>query len=248
MNKDILQHYHGREQLIKKLDDLVSNYQKNGISIVSDFLDPTSQEVVSKYLTNVDYYLYGGYENAIRKVLVIGNDICKDESISCLKAKFNSHFNLLDNRDIKGAVYNLGIDVDKIGDFWVDNDNIFLYCRNELSNYLIENFDKISRCSLHFEKVAHQQQEFKFDNFSVTVSSLRLDSVVSAIIRKSREKAKDRINNGLVNVNYQLIDECDRLCHNNDVISLKKIGRYRIKDIQNNKKSGKIILSIDKYR
>lgn len=248
VNNDILQHYHGYEQLLKKIDEYTSIYQKNGISQITNFIDPASQEVVSRYLTSDDYYLYGGYQQAIRKVLVIGKDKKPEEVITCLMATFNTRFNSLDNRDVKGAVYNLGIDTDKIGDFWVDDDKIYIYCRNELADYLVDYFDQIGRCSVKFEKVAHQAQQFKFESFTTTISSLRLDSVVSAIMRKSREKAKIKINSGEVNVNFHEVDDCDHLCNNDDVISLKKIGRYRIKDIQINKKSGKIILSIDKYR
>ena len=87
----------------------------------------------------------------------------------------------------------------------------------------------------------------KFEEYKYIVSSDRLDSVVSALIRKSREKAKDFINAGFVNVNYQTIEDFTYLCNNNDILSLRTHGRYRIIDIEKNKKSGKIIIKVKKF-
>ncbi len=248
MNNEIFQHFHGYELLLKKIDNLIFNYQNYCQETVSDFYNPDALEVIQRYLSeSCDYHFFGGYAQAIRKVLIIGNDINDREVLTCLEADFNRRFNILDNRDVKGAVYNLGIDIGKIGDFWVEDEKIFLYCRNEIADYLIDNFKQIGKCNISFRRVEFHKQTFKFDNFNVTVNSTRLDSIVGAIIHKSREKSKERINAGLVNVNFRQIDQCDYLCKAEDVLSIKKVGRYRIKDIQKNIKSGKIILSIDKY-
>lgn len=248
MNKNIFQHFHGYELLIKKAEKLLQYYQVTGCDIISDFYNPDEIEVLQKYFgDSCNYIIFGGYKNAIRNVLIFGEKKTLSQSICCLNAKFNQQFNKLDNRDIKGAVYNLGIDVDKIGDFWVEENNIYLYCKNEVAEYLINNFKQIGRCHVDFVHIEFKEQIFKFETSTIISASLRLDSIVASIIRKSREKSKERIVSGLVNVNYHLIEQCDYICKINDIISLKKIGRYIIKDIQINKKSGKIILSIDKY-
>lgn len=248
MNNNIFQHFHGYELLIKKAEKLLQYYQVTGCDAISDFYNPDEIEVLKKYFgDNYKYIFFGGYQQAVRKVVIFGDNISLSQSICCLTAKFNQQFNKLDNRDIKGAVYNLGIDVNKIGDFWVEENNIYLYCKNEISDYLINNFKQIGRCHVSFTYIDFKEQNFKFETSTIISSSLRLDSIVASIIRKSREKSKERIVSGLVNVNYHLIEQCDYICEINDIISLKKIGRYRIKDIQINKKSGKIILSIDKY-
>lgn len=248
MNKNIFQHFHGYELLIKKAEKLLQYYQVTGWEAISDFYNPDEIEVLKKYFGDrCNYIIFGGYQNAIRKVLIFGDKTILSQSICCLTAKFNQQFNKLDNRDIKGAVYNLGIDVDKIGDFWLEENNIYLYCKNEIAEYLINNFKQIGRCHVNFAHSEFKEQNFKFETSTIISTSLRLDSIVASIIRKSREKSKDRIVSGLVNVNYHRIEQCDYICKINDIISLKKIGRYIIKDIQINKKSGKIILSIDKY-
>ena len=87
-----------------------------------------------------------------------------------------------------------------------------------------------------------------FDSFNIICPNTRLDKIVSCIIRKSREAAKNKILSQDVNVNFKTIDQNDYNCQLNDIISIKKVGRFKIKDIQTNPKSGKIILSIDKYR
>lgn len=249
MNSDILQHYQGYQLLVKKLQQAIDKYQKYYYPIEFDFYNPDSIEIIKKYLGNsVDYAFCGGYNEAIRKMLIIGEAINQQDYIVCLKAKYNSNFCDIDNRDVKGALYNLGIDINKTGDFFVQDNHIYLYCKKDISYWLIDNFKKIANISVNFTNCEFVAQQFNFDTFRITSVNTRLDKIVSCLIKKSREVAKEKINSQDVNVNFRTITQSDYNCQCDDVISIKKIGRFKIKDIQTNPKSGKIVLSIDKYR
>ncbi|MGN1399739.1 MAG: YlmH/Sll1252 family protein [Erysipelotrichaceae bacterium] len=249
MNNEILQHYQGYQLLIKQLQQGIDRYEKFYYPIEFDFYNPDSIEVIRRFLSDrVPYDFYGGYNGAIRKMLVIGQDCKQDDYLVCLAAKFNRNFCQIDNRDVKGALYNLGIDIAKTGDFFVQDSQIYLYCKKDISFWLINNFQKIANLKVDFQPVDFVEQSFNYDNFKVNVSSLRLDTVVSSIVRKSRQLAKEMINSGNVNVNFRNICQIDHICGCNDIISVKKYGRFKINDIQYNPKSGRIILSIDKYR
>ena len=249
MNNDIFQHYQGYQLLIKRLQQATDKYHKYYYPIEFDFYNPDSIEIIKKFLGNsVAYSFYGGYKEATRKMIVIGEDLDQKDYIECLAAKYNSNFSNIDNRDVKGALYNLGIDIDKTGDFFVQDNHIYLYCKKDISLWLIDNFKKIANLSVNFSSCQFVDQKFMFDSFNIICPNTRLDKIVSCIIRKSREIAKNKILSQDVNVNFKTINQNDYNCQLNDIISIKKVGRFKIKDIQTNPKSGKIILSIDKYR
>lgn len=248
LNSNILQHYKGYELLIKKLDEAVYRYHKSYINVAFDFLAPDEIRVAESYLSDkVPYLIDGGYQDALRKVLIIGEDIEPSDYFVCLRAKFNEKFNKLTHRDVKGAVYNSGFEPEKFGDYWIENGYIYLYVVSELSDYICLSFHQISHCTVHFEQCENQAQVFKFEYSKVNVSSLRLDKITSAIVRKSREKAQALIESSMVNVNYKTIEDCAFMCNNYDILSLRGFGRFQIEEIEQNRRSGNYIVTVKKF-
>ena len=245
----ILQHYQGYEELIRRLEESIKRFEKTGVNIAFGFLGIDAQKVAVSYLADqVPYKLIGGYDEAIKKRLVIGEDIDETDFVSCLKASYNTKFNNLTHRDLLGSVYALGFEIEKFGDMWVRDGQMYLYCVNEISAYIIENLTRVGHCNTHFNEIEYAAQQFEFETYHTVCSSLRLDSIVSSVIRKSREKAKEMIVSGRVNVNYKTIEECDFVCNNNDILSIRLIGRFQIDNIDRNPRSGKYLLSIKKFK
>jgi len=248
LNSNVLQHYKGYELLIKKLDEAIYRYNRSYVNIGFDFLAPDEIRVAQSYLSDqVPFVLSGGYNDALRKMLIIGEDIELDQYFVCLRAKFNEKFNKLTHRDVKGAVYNSGFEPEKFGDYWIENGYIYLYVVSELSDYICMSFNQISHCTIQFETTDYHSQIFQFDYSKINVSSLRLDKITSAIIHKSREKAQGFIMSSMVNVNYKTIEDCAFLCDNYDILSLRGFGRYQIEEIEQNKRSGNYIVTVKRF-
>ncbi len=249
MNNNILQHFQGYELLIKTLDNGVEKFKRKGIPMVYGFVGLDSARIIEKYLGNdVEYILFGGYDRAFSRFLAIGEDLDPADYITCLKAHFNPRYNKLTHRDVLGAVYNLGIDDRQFGDLWVEEDAIYLYVSREMASYFINNLTRVARCSIQFEELDYfPEQIFRFRDFNITVSSYRLDKVLSAIIRKSREKAQNYIRGSLVNVNYQTIEDCDYLCNNGDIVSVRGTGRFIIANTVAVTKSGNTVVLVRQF-
>ncbi len=249
MNNNLNQHYHGYELLIKQLDEGMYRYEKSYIPIVFGFMGFDSIQVVNKYLgNNTSYQLFGGYDEAFSKLLVIGEDLVESDYVCCLKASFNTKYHHLTHRDVLGAVYNLGIDKDRYGDMWVEDGNIYLYTTIEMSYFIKDNLTQIGKAHVSFEQLDYMPvQTFKYASRNATISSYRLDKVLAAIIKKSREKAQEMIKHGLINVNFRTIEECDFLCNNGDIISVRGIGRFKIGDEIAVTKAGNVIVEIKQY-
>ena len=87
--------------------------------------------------------------------------------------------------------------------------------------------------------------EFEINSF--TVSSLRLDSIISKITKKSRNIASEMINNDLVKVNHLISNKNTKIMNEEDIISIRKYGRFLIIDTKKTSKKGKIVVKFGKY-
>lgn len=246
-SEQLLQHYKGFEGLIRKLQQITDKYEKKvrlplWVSVIAEKLKPSGQCYLIEFPM-----IFGGYQQAQRQMCLIGENFDFKDYICCLSASYNRKFNSLSHRDIKGAIYNSGIELNRFGDMWVDDDRIYFYCCKDISQFLQNNLNKVGNCTVRFQEVEFQSQTYSFEEYRFSLSSLRLDKVVSALIRKSRQKAQDFIYAGFVNVNYLTIEDFTYLCNNNDILSLKTHGRYQIIDIEKNRKSGKIIIKVKKF-
>ena len=249
MNNNVFQHFQGYELLIKTLEEGVRRYRRNGIPYVYGFVGLDVCNVVTKYLGNeVEYLLDGGYDKAFSKYLVIGEDLDPADYITCLKAPFNPEYNSISHRDVLGAVYSLGIDESQFGDVWVEDDAIYLYCDKNMASFIMNNLTQIKRARVQLSELDHlPRQIFRFREFQITVSSMRLDTVLSSIIRKSREKARKMIHGSLVSVNYQTIEDCDHLCNNSDILSVRGVGRFMIGETVTKTRSGNMIIKARQF-
>lgn len=247
-SEQLLQHYKGFEGLIRKLQQITDKYEKKGEVTALGFCNSGEIKTIRSVLSDrIPYDFFGGYQQAQRQMCLIGENFDFKDYICCLSASYNRKFNSLSHRDIKGAIYNSGIELNRFGDMWVDDDRIYFYCCKDISQFLQNNLNKVGNCTVRFQEVEFQSQTYSFEEYRFSLSSLRLDKVVSALIRKSRQKAQDFIYAGFVNVNYLTIEDFTYLCNNNDILSLKTHGRYQIIDIEKNRKSGKIIIKVKKF-
>ena len=89
--------------------------------------------------------------------------------------------------------------------------------------------------------------ETKTETYKIIVSSLRLDLIVSELIRKSRNRAKEFIINERVFINHKNEIKLTKEVKEEDLITIRGKGRFKISRILGNTQKGKIILEIEKY-
>ncbi|MBU0278465.1 YlmH/Sll1252 family protein [Gemella sp. zg-1178] len=242
------------EQEIAK--DLLNTINlKSGKNEISPFLSQLEQKLLEKIInysySNIKLDFFGGTLDNERKraKLLINNNYDIDYNIVCLVANFNTKFHKIGHRDVLGAVHNLGLNFNRIGDIIVEDDKIFIFVDAGIAEYLIMNFSKIGRAVLNFsieEKLADIKIEKKYQSLSIVCSSHRLDSIVSKIINKSRSKTKEVLQKEFVKVNHTLVTDGEKNCKIGDMISIRKYGRYILKESSQNTKSLKYRIILDK--
>ena len=109
-------------------------------------------------------------------------------------------------------------------------------------------FTKAGRVSLNFERVDLSDVTIKkkYEDFEIISSSFRIDSIVAKITNKSRSKVKEFLEQDFIKLNHVVLRNGEKTCATEDIISIRKYGRFVVKDYSQNKKSLKYRITISK--
>ena len=202
---------------------------------------------------NVLYDFYGGYEEAERCMLVCYPDFLYPENedipIKVIKA-CTKNKSRLSHRDYMGAVLNLGIKREKIGDIVVCDHCGYIFCTDDISDYILMQIEKIGNCGVvltisDFCNVAIPPKQFK--EITDSVNSVRLDALVSSATGLSRNEASNLIQKGGVSVNWEVKDKNDFRPEEGDMLSIHGFGRVLFYKIGGSSKKGRIFVTLRRY-
>ena len=221
---------------------------------VTKFLTNFEQLVLSQIVTynysDFKVEFFGGFDDAERKkAKIISNEYYDvDYDIVCSKAKFNNKFNRVEHRNILGAVHNLGINFNRFGDIIVLENEVYIFVDDEIADYIAMEFTKAGRVNLDFQRVdlTEVKIEKKYEDFEIVSSSFRIDSIVAKITNKSRSKVKEFLEQDFIKLNHVILRNGEKTCTPDDIISIRKYGRYVVKGYTQNKKSLKYRITISK--
>ena len=156
----------------------------------------------------------------------------------------------LSHRDFLGALMGCGIKRETVGDIYVSEGSCDFLVTREILPYLLQNFLSAGRTKLHVEQLPIDQirvPEQKVKAVRDTVSSLRLDGVVSSGFSISRGKAADYIAAGKCELNYAPCMKGDKQAAEGDVITIRGLGKIRLETIGGSTKKGRIAIEITRF-
>jgi RNA-binding protein YlmH len=249
------------EQILRRRYlDLANTADARGISLFSDFLNLNEQNIfygLKNELPMIKYFAYGGFNDAERKILCFcGNDTVQKEDeiafpITCIRIvpinqKFSDNLN---HRDFLGAVLNLGLDRSKIGDIIIDENRAYLFTHSAISGFITEQLVKVKHtmvsCSVLERKDFDYQPKFK--EITGTVSSVRLDSILSVAFQTSRSSLTGLIEGGKVSVGGKIILSNSYCLKDDDIVSVRGFGKFIFKGTSYQTKKGRYSVKILLY-
>lgn len=247
----IYQHFRKHEHpFVDQVLSWKEQVERNYVPYETDFLDPREQEIIKSIIgtTNEDIHFkfFGGTAATERKKAIIAPfyDEVMDESfdIMLLEARFQSKFITIKHRDILGAFTSLGIDRKKIGDILVTQDRFQFFLTSELSPFVTMNLTNIknTRITLKenlFDDIIESEDEW-IEKIHF-VSSMRLDVIVKEIYQLSRKVAVQYIKANRVKVNFTNVDDPTLPIYEQDLISVRGLGRSKVLDLQGKSKKDK---------
>ena len=248
--------------LLAQVSDKIEMCENKNKIEYTNFLDLAQIELVQNYIDKLkieNYISYGGYEQSERKLFVIypekfNSTVVEKNLVSIVKIV---RIQLPDelkgkyaHRDYLGAVIKLGVKREKVGDIIVDNDGADIIVEKDISKFLLENLSGLTRFSkskITIEKIDNLRTvEVRREEREIIVSSLRLDNVISELARCSRNKALDIINMERVFVNFQCETKKTKQIKTGDMVTIRGKGRFYIKELVGQTKSGRVIVKIEK--
>ena len=138
----------------------------------------------------------------------------------------------------------------KVGDIIVNQDGADIIISNEIEKFLLTNLKELTRFSKsNIEKISITEIRKKEDikeQFKITVSSMRMDNIIAELAHCSRSKAEQIIEEERVFVNYENITKQTKEIKENDKITIRGKGRFEIKKVIGNTRSGRYIIEVEK--
>ena len=239
-----------KKTINKFLDGLVSMEKNYKDIFVSNFFTPLEFKYVKRILANIDLdfdiiFFDDDYE---RKFLIFYRDnYSLSEYLETLRFKDISG---IEHRNILGSITHLGINREKVGEIIKVNDYWYIYCLKPIGTFLFSNGLRFAGQDLKLEilNVNFIPSNFrKFEDERIIVSSLRLDCFVKELARTSREIAQKFIKSGNVNLNYDECKDFDKKINENDIISIRKEGKFKVDSLGGLTKKNKYVVNIKRY-
>ncbi len=241
--------------LSRRLDDLFAAVQNKNVCKFTNFLDERQAMVAlatirKKHFT--DYLFWGGFSEAERVILGFFPDYMQPQGeafpIVPITVTYRKE-DKLSHRDFLGALMNLMIKRELIGDILVQEGQAVLFVHQNASKLVLEELKRVGRvgvkCSASLPATlpaAHQYKEL-----SGTISSPRLDALVAMLAGISREKASNLIKSGLVMQNCEIVDSPSNEVAQEDKLSIRGYGKYILQRIGPVTKKGRVSISCLKY-
>lgn len=135
-----------------------------------------------------------------------------------------------------------------IGDIIVEDDYFFYTNLTRLNSYLENNFNFIGKELIILEKVSEiklLKEHYKI--FTILVSSMRFDTIISKLTLKSRNHVKKLLLEKSILLNYKEINNQSINLKEGDILYIRKVGKFRISKNQGLTKKENIILEIYQY-
>lgn len=171
-----------------------------------------------------------------------------DFPVKYFKIINKSKFKILEHKDYLGSIMALGIKREVLGDLIVEDNCCYGIAIEEIFSYLSTELKEVGHTPVEIVEVTNDEvPPLKFEESIVTVSSLRLDSTVSEIIKLSRVKCVELIVGGSVTLNYNIEKEKNSEIKIGDIITVKKYGKFKILEELGTNKKEKIRIKIKKF-
>lgn len=210
----------------------------------------------------VGFVVYGGWEDADRNVLFFLPDYLDEESflaaenagegqMVCLEVlpvqeKFAD---ALTHRDYLGALMNLGIERDMIGDILCDESGACIFVLRELAAYICQELLRVRHTSVRCRQIAPAacSRRPRMEQLTVNIASERLDAVLAAVYHLPRAKAQNLIEQGAVTVSGRVQSSAGRSMKAGERVSVRGYGKFVFEGETASSRKGRLFVSIRKF-
>ena len=219
------------------------NISKLYLGEPTNFLDASTYKNIINKLKNIKYKTYFPYKESEKNILYI-------DKIPNIKLIEIISYDKLTHREILGSLYGLNIDNSLFGDIIITNNHYYIIIIEYIYNLIINNLNMIGNHHVTLKEVSIDiLNDYKrtFEDINLIISSLRIDNIISNLIKTSRESIKKKFLNDEIILNYEPCHKLNYILKEDDIFSIKRNGKYIFKGILNKTKKDNYIIKIQKY-
>ena len=200
--------------------------------------------------------VFGGTEGTDRKVIRFGDpeELGYEEAfpIVCIAIepileKFGEN---LSHRDYLGALMNLGIERENLGDIFIKGKTGYVFCLERIADYIMENLSQVRHTHVKL-RILENEEEFvqkETEEMVVLTASERVDGVVARVYNMSRSQSIDYFRAKKIYVNSRLCENNSYQLKQGDVISVRGFGKFVYNGVGYHTKKGKLSVKVGIYK
>ncbi|MCI9304123.1 YlmH/Sll1252 family protein [Clostridium sp.] len=250
--EDVLKNFlrEDTEDVIKVYQAMSLAYNKGIPSFTKFFCKPNIWMYFIKNFSNNNFLVEakGAFEECDRRILSFNNIYSIPFPYKIIRINNKSKFNNLSHKDYLGAIMALGIEREKLGDLRVIDNSAIVPVYDEVANYILYELKNVGKAPVSIEEIT--EDNLPISNFLegvIIVPSLRLDNIVSKLANISRGKAVDIIDSGKVLIDYSKSIDKSKEVKDGQRVTISGVGKFIIREIVGNTKSGRYKVKMNKF-
>ena len=243
------------EKNLKRFEELAERARRSCVYTYSSFHSTETASLAYRVASENEVTMWGGTDNSERVVVRFGNpkQLGYDEDfpirIVCVKPKQEKFAGDMTHRDFLGAVLNLGIERDVVGDILISEHTAYLFVLEELADFVCLELDRVRRTAVKCEPVKEIPAGLlpKLAEETVTVASPRLDAILAKAYHLSRGDAKSLFEAEKVTVNGRICTNQETVLKPNSKVSIRGFGKFEYRGEEHATRKGKTGITIWRY-
>lgn len=235
-----------------RVNDLAELADKTSSPQFLGFLTEEEAAISNQILKNrFRYCYYGGYDDAERTMICLMPDWCESPVFPIVAVTFSYNSNYkLSHRDFLGSLMAIGITRESVGDILVESGRAVAFLKSQITDFVITQINKVGNVGVDVKSGFAEPlpQKGVLVSCTDTVSSTRLDCVISAVCGISRSSATELIEASKVSVNSLITEKVTKTLNEGDVLTVRGKGKFYIISASEHTKKGRLILNYNKYK
>ncbi len=246
------------ELIKKRFAELARKAESGGYYTFTDFLGLNEQSAFKEILPRLGrakYTMHGGAEGAERVVIRFGDqdDIGYDVPfpIVCIKIEPRSQkfADKLSHRDFLGALLNLGIERDMLGDIAIIDNVGYLFALSDIAEFIERSLERVKRTDVTASMITELPEGslYRTEVRRIQISSERADAAIAKVYGLSRDDAQSLFKRRLVFADGRQIESASYNLKIGEKISVRGYGRFIYRGYEGLSKKGKLNAIVDVY-
>ena len=207
------------------------------------FLDQNEFNKVKSKLKKSSYNIYYPYKDSEKVILY--DTVLPEVVLFRIVTKEK-----LRHQDILGSILALNVSPSYLGDIIIDDNNYYFYILKSQKEFIRDNLISIGNKSVILEELdlnILENYEKKYETKTIIVTSARIDNILAKIVGTNRDNILKKIKDKEIVLNYEILSKPSYILKENDVFSVRKIGKFKFSKVVNSTKKGNLIVEYMKY-